>query len=283
MLVLESGTKVQSLHRARTAAVVPKHVNINKQSTTPGEIQSRSVPCSPSSNRLRANLLHKLGIDKGAVPTKEQPRLPSRGSLLGNVPIGRVPLKAANAPEAAQENHHSKKQQQPCKGGCRVGRQTPADTLVHAMSALWTRQQLPAATRQSRDDDGESITSADSLDSFKHVRFQSEVTVVPIPRRSEYSKRIRKFLWENPVEMQASILRNTLEFTADGWQWEAALEEDEHFVDPSTGELIHPIHVEIAQMDPQDRENLLPKEYLNPVNNPSVFLQTTTLPHPAFL
>jgi hypothetical protein len=89
--------------------------------------------------------------------------------------------------------------------------------------------------------------------------------VVPIPMRHDYSNRIRGFLWDTPEAMQESISRNTLEFAADEWDWQKALEEDAHYYNPNTGEYIHPIHLEIAQM-PLEEQKLLgvTDTYVNP-------------------
>ena len=85
-----------------------------------------------------------------------------------------------------------------------------------------------------------------------------------IPTRHEYSRRIRKFLWDTPEDMQANIVRNTLEFTADGWDSDAVLEETEHYYNPRNGDYIHPVHLEIAQMPLEEQEDIIPAFYVNP-------------------
>jgi hypothetical protein len=83
--------------------------------------------------------------------------------------------------------------------------------------------------------------------------------------RHDYSNRIRGYLWDTPAAMQESILRNTLEFAADECDWHKAREEDEHYYNPDTGEYIHPIHMEIAQMPLEEQQLLgITDQYVNP-------------------
>jgi hypothetical protein len=72
------------------------------------------------------------------------------------------------------------------------------------------------------------------------IQFSSEVMVVPIPSRHEYSNRIRKFLWSDGAEIQENAERNRIEFAAEGWDWHTVLEDDDMYVDADTGELVHP-------------------------------------------
>lgn len=51
-----------------------------------------------------------------------------------------------------------------------------------------------------------------------------------------------------------NVQRNVLEYTADGWDWTAVAEETDHYACPDTGELVHPIHVEMAALERLDKE-----------------------------
>jgi glycerol-3-phosphate dehydrogenase len=90
----------------------------------------------------------------------------------------------------------------------------------------------------------ERSTSVRSEDSSRKLRFNEQVEVCFIPKRDEYSKRIRVHLWHSPEEMAAAAHRNTIEFAAEGWDPQNCMEEENMYRCLSTNELIHPVHVE---------------------------------------
>ena len=87
----------------------------------------------------------------------------------------------------------------------------------------------------------------------RRVTFHDTVSLLLIPRRDEYSDRMRACLWDSTEAVQSNIARNTLEFAADGNNVRYVLEEDEHIRSPETGEFIHPIHFEIARVLREER------------------------------
>ena len=72
------------------------------------------------------------------------------------------------------------------------------------------------------------------------MSLHNDVTVVPIPERTEYNL-IRERIWSSGTELYQNAARNTIEFAAEGFNWRNAA-EDEHFVKGPAGERIHPVH-----------------------------------------
>jgi len=78
----------------------------------------------------------------------------------------------------------------------------------------------------------------------RRLVFSSDVEVVPIPMRSEYSNRIKERMYSNRVELSENAQRNVVEFEAEGWDASTVLDDENQFYRcPLTGELIHPVHL----------------------------------------
>lgn len=92
------------------------------------------------------------------------------------------------------------------------------------------------------------------------IHFNTDVTVVPIPSRHDYSDRIKKFLWSNGQEIQENAERNRVEFATEGWDWHSVLEDDEMYVDASTGELVHPCWFDDELVESPTHDDLESKE-----------------------
>jgi hypothetical protein len=75
------------------------------------------------------------------------------------------------------------------------------------------------------------------------IHFDSNVSVVVIPSRHQYSNRIKRCMWSNSSEIRENAERNAMEFRAEGWDWHSVLEDDDMYRNASTGELVHPVWV----------------------------------------
>lgn len=85
--------------------------------------------------------------------------------------------------------------------------------------------------------------------SHRRIQFNSNVMVVPIPSRHAYSKRIKQAFWMGGAEIQANAERNRYEFASEGWDFHQVLEDEDFYVDTSTGQLVHPCWVEDEEDD----------------------------------
>ena len=77
----------------------------------------------------------------------------------------------------------------------------------------------------------------------RRIVFHEEVCVVHIPSHKEYSTRVKTQYWNSPEEIYEMACRNLVEFEAEGYAWERALEEDQLFWCPDSGEFVHPAHI----------------------------------------
>mmetsp|Transcript_75141 Transcript_75141/g.113237 ORF Transcript_75141/g.113237 Transcript_75141/m.113237 type:complete len:212 (+) Transcript_75141:94-729(+) len=185
----------------------------------------------PDSLRIRKNLMLKLGVDAELIQTTETRRAPSRGgTLLGKVKLSTEPLKG-NDPEE------------------------DVNTLTNLVSFFTGSK--PSSSSPPEPEDPASLTLSSSVVSevssvalsdgesaSRKLTFNEEVSVCPIPKREEYSKRIREHLWNSPQDMMMNCERNSIEFAAEGWDWRNSLEDEHMYRCVATNELIHPVHVE---------------------------------------
>lgn len=73
----------------------------------------------------------------------------------------------------------------------------------------------------------------------------SLLTTLSLPFSTEYSRRIKSQYWTSPAEIYEMACRNLVEFEAEGYSWEAALEEEHLYWCPDTASFVHPAHIMI--------------------------------------
>ena len=222
------------------ATSITSAIQIQRQQSLPTKISPRS------SKRLRSGLLNKLGMQQhDKIPPKRASR---QLSILGPAAtkIIKAPLKGSY-----------------CEDPPRLSSALDAG-LLGALGSLFSvgSPSSIASTASITDDDSvcdQSSLSSSSLTPSptttaaaagrrRCLTFDEEVSIVSIPRREQYSNRMQQHLWHPTELLQVNIMRNTIEYAADGWSWQQVREEEDHIYCAGNGEYIHPVHKEIARL-----------------------------------
>lgn len=101
-------------------------------------------------------------------------------------------------------------------------------------------------------DDTESLNSSisSSTTSTKKrrsgVSFSTSVKIQPIPHSSSLSPSQRRNMYSSSYEVRLNKVRNKKEYKYDGYDWRSVTEEWEMGVDMISGELVHPVHEQLA-------------------------------------
>jgi len=222
--------------------------------------QYNNSTSNSSSTRIRSSLLHKLGIEeqeatlvyKDLTLKKRKPK-----SLLGNVPILSEPLKYQAdhddnedgcLDDERQEHSSSPAFWQFLGVGLPTATPTPCTTIKEETENddESSHPNLSPSTSDSSMSTSAS-TRCSSSSGGGGIKFNENVAVIPIPKRDEYSDRVRDRLWCNVQELNRNVQRNTIEFAAEGWDWRTTIEDDGMYVCTESGEKIHPVHVEYQE------------------------------------
>jgi transcription initiation factor TFIID subunit TAF12 len=75
-----------------------------------------------------------------------------------------------------------------------------------------------------------------------------------IPSKNQYPDEMKRMLWGSVKEITENARRNTIEYSADGWDWKTATEEHDMYLDKRTGEYIHPVHIQRLQKQLQEKQ-----------------------------
>jgi hypothetical protein len=87
------------------------------------------------------------------------------------------------------------------------------------------------------------------------VRFNTVVSCVEIPSRTQYSKRIKQSLWRDREELHQMVERNKEEFHFENYDWRSVVLDDDMYVDSINGELVHPCHVRGYDFEDDDDDS----------------------------
>ena len=90
-----------------------------------------------------------------------------------------------------------------------------------------------------------SLEKAPSMDSSScssstKIRFRDTVCIVEIPSHRDMDPTTIESIWSSVDEVHENAQRNSMEYHADGRDWQQVKEEDEMILDDLTGELVHP-------------------------------------------
>ena len=268
----DSETKRIMCNRRRRK-VTPIAFTSNGLSTSPTSVLQQDTSCSStaadtkstmsnsygssssasSSSRIRSRYLHRLGVvgPITAIPTTSSSSA-TQSSIVNNVrteaksssssrPLHRITLSVSTT--EALKDGSSKEDQQSDEINLR---NQPYSSLSCIQEEPASRAVSEPSSDQSsiNQEDGEpqcdETASTSSHQSV--VSFDSTVKVHFIPKRQEYSNRIKNSMWMDPQEMQLNAARNVLEFAAENWDWRQATEEKDMIIaDDHT--LVHPVHL----------------------------------------
>jgi hypothetical protein len=208
-----------------------------------------------SSNRLspeshiRLRLLNRLGIHKKEPPITVAMEQRRKHSLYNNnrtalhtwskpVPFCQ-PLKEDDDDEAGSSEEYS----------------TPPQISASPYQTSLEKHEEHCRQQQQQKHQQENEEERDYDRSHRRIQFNNNVMVVPIPSRHAYSKRIKQAFWMGGAEIQANAERNRYEFASEGWDFHSVLEDEDFYVDTSTGQLVHPCWVEDEEFDYVDENH----------------------------
>jgi len=77
----------------------------------------------------------------------------------------------------------------------------------------------------------------------RSVKFNNDITVLPIKSYRDYPISIRRSMWNSLDEIRQNARRNVIEYRAEGNDWRQATEEDRMWYDVSGRDYIHPAHI----------------------------------------
>mmetsp|Transcript_5719 Transcript_5719/g.10100 ORF Transcript_5719/g.10100 Transcript_5719/m.10100 type:complete len:248 (-) Transcript_5719:130-873(-) len=209
---------------ASTSTSVRKTNNMVSSSASVVTSSSRRSTISSKDKEIRSRLLNKLGIfDKASTPA---------GSSMEDPPVDPALTRRIRILRGMGMGGISRPSQRLLTTGS-----NPADGSGQGVrSRLGTEVTLKESLKMAPEP-----KRAGSKKSSK-ISFSEDVSVVPIPMRSEYSDRIRSRIWSNRYEINENAQRNAVEFAAEGWSWRSVTDDDGMFVCSVSGELVHPVH-----------------------------------------
>jgi hypothetical protein len=209
----------------------------------------------PHDSAIRARLLNTLGIYKKLAPVRTSNESIRRKYMMrGNVPPHYQPYTTihhgSSTSSSSAANVIGGKPVIPCQEPLKdqTSSSSPSSSLPPRL--FWnpsffspTFSNSSPSTSAPTTSPPSSIGGDGSGSGRGSIQFDSNVSVVVIPSRHQYSNRIKRCMWSNSSEIRENAERNAMEFRAEGWDWHSVLEDDDMYRNASTGELVHPVWV----------------------------------------
>eukprot|EP00816_Leptocylindrus_hargravesii_P013231 CAMPEP_0196810856 /NCGR_PEP_ID=MMETSP1362-20130617/14826_1 /TAXON_ID=163516 /ORGANISM="Leptocylindrus danicus, Strain CCMP1856" /LENGTH=221 /DNA_ID=CAMNT_0042186031 /DNA_START=83 /DNA_END=748 /DNA_ORIENTATION=- len=209
----------------------PKQQRSKSKPATRATRKSQGVRIQKSASNIRNDFLYKLGIPRnGSTADRALSEQFSAPNCTPAVPIHPI-IRLNKEREYIAPLH--------------IGEQ---DTGVNRGSPRSVAQITDVLEQQSLDssNNGSSFNSnvAEFLNCPKKrgVTFNSQVKVLPIAMRDDYTDRIQARMWNNAEVILENAHRNIVEFNSEGWCWRQCVEEHQMYTCSITGERIHPVH-----------------------------------------
>ena len=214
----------------------------------------------------RTRLLNSLGLfQPGGQQQRDEGKTPP-GMIPSRVDGGRDGTPSSNHLTDSSSSSSSSSENKKYRGHVRSRSDIPARSALHNTVAFQTKlndesvsvtrsqkERRTAPRRSSFSDKNKSSKSNNNNNNTTNtscgVRFNTVVSGVKIPSRNQYSSRIKQTLWRDRYELSEMVERNTTEFHAENYDWHQVVLDDEMYVDSTSGERVHPCHVEGSSFD----------------------------------
>jgi len=136
----------------------------------------------------------------------------------------------------------------------------PVRSALHNTVAFQTSLNDESVTRiqkenRIRKERRSSLPDEEKTNSTSSVRFNTVVSGIKIPSHNQYSRRVKQTLWRDRYELSEMVERNTTEFHAENYDWNQVVLDEEMYVDTTSGERVHPCHVEESYFDDSEEND----------------------------
>ena len=195
----------------------------------------------------RTRLLNSLGMFQDAQQREE-------GRCVGNASVSRIEGRDVSPPGHRSQSDDTSEYPKHVRSHSDI----PVRSALHNTVAFETSLNDENPTRGQNHNRlwrrRSSYSDKNSANNTASVRFNAVVSGVKIPSRNQYSRRIKQTLWRDRYELSEMVERNTTEFHAENYDWEQVVLDDQMYVDITSGEKVHPCHVEGQYYDDNEED-----------------------------